>query len=59
MQTILQRSENELTRRVYNAMVRDPLPNDWSEMVREDFTKIGMVIDEEYIASLSEGSYKN
>ena len=58
LQTILKRSKKELTRKVYDAMKISPRSDDWSELVRRDFEKIGLIIDEREIEVMSEAQYK-
>ena len=46
LQTILNRSDEELTKRVYNAQKKNPLEGDWVKMVEKDFEVIGFGINE-------------
>ena len=59
LQTILKRTKSELTRKVYDEMKKDPMKNDWSEMVKKDFDEVGMEQNEKLIEEQTEYSYKN
>ena len=59
LQTILKRTKSELTRKVYDEMKKDPMKNDWSEMVKKDFDEVGMEHNEKLIEEQTEYSYKN
>ena len=45
LQTILNRSDEELTKRVYNAQKKNPLEGDWVKMVEKDFEVLGLRIN--------------
>ena len=49
----------ELTRKIYNEMKIQPQQSDWSEIVKKDFEKNQVTLDEEKIANQSVGEYKN
>ena len=58
MQTILKRPEDELIRKMYEAMRDDPIPGDWSEQVKCDSEKVNLKISEEAIRDVDEEQYK-
>ena len=58
-QTILKRSDNEITKKVYNCQKENPVKGDWIELLRKDFTDIGMEMDEEKIKSETKMQYKS
>ena len=58
MQTILQRPESELIRKVYEAMKADPVPDDWCLMVKNDFEEINLEISDQEIINMDTKSYK-
>ena len=49
LQTILQRNDNELTKKVYMEQKRNPTPGDYSELVKKDFELIEEIMDESSI----------
>ena len=51
-QTILQRTENELTKRIYTAQLNDPTPGDFVELLSEDFRLIDETQEDEIIQSV-------
>ena len=58
LQTIVQRSDEELTTRVYTAMKSDPTPGDWCEVVQKDFDSINLHISEEHIRQMEKAEWK-
>ena len=58
LKCILDRAENEVTKKVYFAMKMSPSKNDWSEMILEDFKMIGEPYNENLIVSMSQNQYK-
>ena len=58
-QTILKRSDNEITKKVQNCQKANPVKGDWIELLRKDFTDIGMEMDEEKIKSETKMQYKS
>ena len=58
MKTLLDRHDEELTRRVYNAQSSNLIPGDWCELVRSDFNLIGITMNELMIKGMSIFSYK-
>ena len=58
LQTILQRSDAELTKRVYTCQKNNPSPGDWITLVKGDFESIGVPLNEEQIASTSPQVFK-
>ena len=43
LQTILNRSDSDLTKKVYDAQKKDPLEGDWYKLIENDFRKLGLV----------------
>ena len=58
LQTILKRSNDEITKKVFECQKNNPVKGDWSEMVNRDFSNIDMTMDEELIKSESKNQYK-
>ena len=58
LQTVLQRPENELTRRVYMAQTEDVLPGDFYQLVQQDLQVLGGGISDRYIQETSRSSFK-
>ena len=58
-QTILKRSDNEITKKVHNCQKANPVKGDWIELLRKNFTDIGMEMDEEKIKSETKMQYKS
>ena len=44
LQTILKRSDDEITKRVYQAQKNNSSPGDWCELVGPDFKDMGIHI---------------
>ena len=59
LQTILQRPDNEITKRVYTCQKKKPSPGDWCTLVKGDFESIGVDINDEQIASTSPTDFKS
>jgi hypothetical protein len=58
LQTVLQRTEGELIRKIYETMKAEPLPGDWCNWVQKDFQDIKLIITEDQIRSMSPTDYK-
>ena len=58
LQTILQRPEEELTRRVYDAQKRDPLHGDFFQLVKDDFNDIDKEMSEIEIKQTNREQFK-
>ena len=58
LQTILKRSDSELTKKVYDAQKKDPLDGDWYKLIENDFRKLGLVMNESDIISCTKSQYK-
>ena len=56
--TIVTRSEDELTRRIYNAQKSNPVKGDWIQFLKEDFALIGEEINEKIAQDTSSQDYK-
>ena len=52
LQTILQRTEGELIRRVYEEMRADPVKDDWCELVANDLKEVGITLSDDQIGRL-------
>ena len=59
LQTILQRNDNELTKRIYSEQKRNPTPGDFSELVKKDFEVIDEKMDESNIIGCSIEAFKS
>ena len=57
-QTIIKRSDDELTRKIYECQKRMPFKGDWIELVQKDFKNSGMEINEAEIMNQSKDIYK-
>ena len=58
LQTILQRTEGELIRRVYEEMKADPVKDDWCELVANDLKEVGIGLSDDEIRQMSSVDYK-
>ena len=58
LQTILQRSEGELIRRVYVAMKENPLEGDWCQLVEHYFREANLNISNDQIRQMDPTQYK-
>ena len=58
LQTILKRSDEELTKKVYNAQKKNPLEGDWLKLIQNDFQKLGIEINESDISNCTKSQYK-
>ena len=59
-QNIVSRHENELLRKIYEAMKESPLKGDWINMVKEDLNKIGMELKhEEQVKQMTRKEFKD
>ena len=52
-QTVLQRTEGKLIRKIYEAMKEDSKLGDWSLLVQKDFKNINLITTEDQIRSMS------
>lgn len=59
LQTILKRSESEVTKKVYLKQKENPVPGDWTNLVRNDFKIIGCNLTDTDIEDMSVDTYKN
>ena len=59
LQTLLKRHNNEVTRKVYNAMRDKPYPGDWYNLVLDDFKQFGLQLDEVQIQEMSTNTFKS
>ena len=59
LQTILKRSENELTRRILLAQKADPSPGDFVKLVESDLKKLNLHMEYEDIESMNVEFFKN
>ena len=58
LQTILKRPDSELTRKVFDAMRTDPIPDDWCLLVDNDFKEINLKIGDQEIINMDPINYK-
>ena len=58
LHTILTRSNEELTKRVYEAQKDSPTKGDFFYLIKKDFELIGEAVNEEQIASTSKETFK-
>ena len=58
LQTILHRSDEEITKQIYLCQYDNPSPGDWCKLVEEDFTKIAVHMRREHISSIGSIEYK-
>ena len=58
LQTILKRSDDEITKRVFICQRNNPSPGDWCELVMQDFIEMGLHISDEQIAGMPSDDYK-
>ena len=57
-QTIVKRSDNELTKKVFKAQMADPVKGDWVNHLKDDFAFIEKDVNEEEARSNSKIEYK-
>ena len=58
-QTLVTRSEDELTHKIYNAQKSNPVKGDWIQYLQEDFELIGEYTNEKLAKETSKVEYKN
>ena len=58
LHSILQKKEDELVRKVYEAQKADPLPGDFIELLKEDKESIGIELTENEIQMMSKMKFK-
>ena len=58
LKTILDREDHEITMKVYVAMKNNTHKGDWYNLIKEDFAKIGLEIDEETIIATDKDTFK-
>ena len=59
LHSILQRKEDELVRKVYEAQMADPAPGDFIELLKEDKESIGIDLTDNEIEMMSKRKFKN
>ena len=59
LQTIIKRSDDELTRKIYECQKRMPVKGDWIELVQKDFENAGMEMNEAEIMNQSKDIKKS
>ena len=59
LQTILQRSDEEITKKIYQQQKTNPSPGDWCQLVRNDFDMIGEHLSDDHIQAMAPIDYKN
>ena len=58
LQTILQRSDHEITKNIYKHQKTDPSPGDWCHLVNNDFNVIGEHMSETQIEAMCPSEFK-
>ena len=58
LQTILQRGDEEITKKMYDAQKKSPLEGDWFKLVSEDFEKLGLDLNETSIKNCTKNQCK-
>ena len=53
LHNILIKENTELTKRVYEAQVKNPCKGDWSMLVKEDMVKVGITLTDTEISEIS------
>ena len=59
LHTILQKSDSEMVKRVYEAQKEDPSPGDFIELVRQDCEAIKLGLSDQEISSVTKHKFKN
>ena len=60
LHTLLQRNDEKLTKRVYNALKKNPLlKGDWIELIQVDLEDLGIQLDEEVIQNYTKCEFKS
>ena len=57
LKTILDRHDNELTKRVFSAQAKDNVPGDWYKIIKSDFELMCIPLDEQNIQNMTKSSY--
>ena len=58
LKTILDKSDDEVVKRVYLAMKENPMKNDWYLLLKSDFDKMNIVLDEKEVENSNVLTYK-
>ena len=58
LQTLLQRDDDEITKKIYQTQKKNPLSGDFAELVEKDRNSLGVHLTEAYIESKSKESLK-
>ena len=58
LHNILIKENTELTKRVYEAQVKNPCKGDWSMLVKEDMVKVGITLTDTEISEMSKPDFK-
>ena len=59
LHTLLNRSDNELTKKIYMAQKKLPIKGDWAQKVWEDMEKVQLGIEENDIMKIKKSAFKN
>ena len=59
LQTLLKRSDDEITKKIYNCQKTNPVKGDWIELVRKDFSDLGMELNEDIIKNETKVQFKS
>ena len=58
LKNILQNSESELVRKIYEDMRADPLEGDWCLMVQKDFEESNLQLNDDQVRQMDNQQYK-
>ena len=59
LKVIIDRDEEELTRRVFEAQATNPSPGDFAELVKDDLHSISVCMDMQEISNMGKEAFKN
>ena len=59
MHTLLQRKDEELNKRIYNAQKNNPSKGDWIEMVQQYFIELGIPFNDKEIMRETKVEFKS
>ena len=59
LHTLLQRDDEELTKRIYNSQKNNPSKGDWIELIQQDFRDLGIPFDEDEIKKETKVEFKS
>ena len=59
LKEILDRSDNEIIKKVYRCQQSNPSPGDWCQLIAQDFQTINLIMNENTIEGMSMLDFKN